>query len=294
MASEQPSQDYETFVRALHQRFDGLSRTSKKIAVYITENPNDVAMLSVNGIANRCGVHASSFVRFAQAMGYTGFKDLQSLFHARLSSSAPGYDARVRSLQSAADLEAEGEEKSEYGLLRDLTIRDMAALQALLETVGGADLQRAVRLMEAADTVFLIGQLRSAPIVEHLRYGLTMLGRKAVLLDPGGGLALHMARTIGPRDLLLAVSFRNYATEVVDIAAAAHAGGAPVVAITDSTFAPVARHADVVFTIPEHDHAFSRSLAAPICLAQALITGLAARVQGNRVSPRIPLATSDD
>ena len=294
MTTHPPSKDYETFVRALHDRFDTLSKTSKKIAVYVTENPNDVAMLSVNGIANRCGVHASSFVRFAQAMGYTGFKDLQTLFHDRLASSNPGYDARVRSLQTAADRGAEGEEKSEYGLLRDLTIRDMAALQALLETVSGADLQRTVRLMERADTVFLIGQLRSAPVVEHLRYGLTMLGRKATLLDPGGGLALHMARTIGPRDLLLAVSFRNYATEVVEIAEAAHGAGAPVAAITDTAFAPVAKHADVVFTIPEHDHAFSRSLAAPICLAQALITGLAANVQDNRVSPRIPLATPDD
>lgn len=38
----------------------------------------------------------------------------------------------------------------------------------------------------------------------------------------------------------------------------------------------------------------SKKIAAPICLAQALITGLAARVQGNRVTPRIPPATSDD
>ncbi len=294
MSPDLPSQDYDAFVQALQERFDTLSKTSKKIAIYITENPNDVAMLSVNGIANRCGVHASSFVRFAQAMGYTGFKDLQSLFYARLASSAPGYDARVRSLQTAADAASDGEEKSEYSLLCELTIHDIAALQSLVETVSGADLQRSVRLMERADTIYLIGQLRSAPIVEHLRYCLTMLGRKAVLLDPGGGLALHMARTIGPRDLLFAVSFRNYATEVVDIAEAVHESGAPVVAITDTSFAPVARHADVVFTVPEHNHAFSRSLAAPICLAQALITGLAANVQDNRVSPRIPLATADD
>ena len=47
------------------------------------------------------------------------------------------------------------------------------------------------------DTVYLLGQLRSAPVVELLRYVLTMLGKRCVLLDPSGGLATHMAQTIG-------------------------------------------------------------------------------------------------
>jgi DNA-binding MurR/RpiR family transcriptional regulator len=250
-------------------------------------------MMSVNVIANRCGVHASSFVRFAQALGYTGFKDLQALFHERLSTTAPGYEARVRALAEETEERERSAEKSEYGILRELAIRDIAALQDLLETVDGAALQRAVRLLERADTIYLIGQLRSSPVVEHMRYGLTMLERRVVLLDASGGLASHMARTIGPRDAMLAVSFRNYAAEVLRVAETGRARGAPVIAITDTTLAPVARHADVVFTIPEHDYAFSRSLAAPICLAQALTTALAAVIQENRISPRIPIATQE-
>ncbi|MEO5614670.1 MAG: hypothetical protein ABIR04_07075 [Cypionkella sp.] len=37
------------------------------------------------------------------------------------------------------------------------------------------------------------------------------------LLNPGGGLATQMARTLQPGVLLFAVSFRSYAAEVVNI-----------------------------------------------------------------------------
>jgi hypothetical protein len=47
----------------------------------------------------------------------------------------------------------------------------------------------------------------------------------------------------------------------------------------------------VLFPVPEHEYTFSRSLAAPMCLAQALTVALAAKLQNNRESPRIPIVT---
>lgn len=280
--------EHEALVRLIHDRFDGMSKTYKKIALFLVEHPNDVAMLSVNAIANRCGVHASSFVRFAQFLGYSGFRELQGLFHQRLSSAAPGYETRVRALETRF---AEGEARSDHGMLRDLVVRDMAALQDLLGSVDEVELQRAVRMLERADTVFVAGQLRSSPIAELLRYLLTMLGKRAVLLDAGGGLAPHIARTMGPRDALIAISFRHYAHEVVAIAEEAKRLGTPVLTITDTTLSPLSRKASVLFAIPEHDYTFSRSLAAPMCLAQALMVALAARLQEDRIAPRIPTVT---
>jgi len=124
-----------------------------------------------------------------------------------------------------------------------------------------------------------------------LRYTLTMLDKRCVLLDPGGGLATHMARAMGEDDVLFAVSFRFYAVEVVNIVEEAGQRGVAVIAMSDSTLSPLARWARVLFAIPEHDYTFSRSLAAPMCLAQALVVALAARVQDNPDSPRIPTVT---
>jgi len=47
----------------------------------------------------------------------------------------------------------------------------------------------------------------------------------------------------------------------------------------------------VLFTVPEDEYTFSRSLAAPMCLAQALMIALAARQESGEEPPRIPVAT---
>ena len=280
--------DYESLIRLIHERHDSMSKTYQRISVFLTQNPNDVAVQSVNSIAERCGIHASSFVRFAQALGYSGFKDLQQLFQKRLATAAPGFEARVAALEEEL---ATRTDHSEFGFLRDLVVRDIASLQGLLDQIDFAEIARAADMIEAAESVYLIGQLRSAPVVELLRYILTMLGKQVILLDPGGGLATHMARTMRGDSLLIAVSFRFYANEVVNIVEEAGAAGVPIVAISDSSLSPLAKSADILFAVPEHDYTFSRSLAAPMCLAQALTVAVAARVQKDVESPRIPTVT---
>ena len=285
-----PPSDYESFIGLIQAEYDGLSRSAQVVARYLTQNPNDVAVQSINEIASRCSVHASSLVRFAQSLGYDGFKELKEIFHRRLATAAPGFEARVSSLKTDLQMHKRGGPK---GFLGDLVARDITTLQDLFNEAVEDDLKRAIDLLEKAETVFIAGQLRSAPVAIFLRYVFTMLGRRVVLLDADGGLATHMARVMRPCDLLFSISFRFYAKEVVSITEAAAAAGIPVVAISDGNLSPLAKCADVLFSIPEGEYAFSRSLAAPMCLAQALMIGLAARLQQDP-EPQIPIVTVPD
>lgn len=288
MSSFKSPKDYEELIRVIHERYDEMSKTYQNISIYLTQNPNDVAVHSVNAIAAKCGIHASSFVRFAQSLGYKGFKELQALFQRRLATAAPGFEARRKAL----DEELQKRDKSELGFLRELVVQDIASLQDMLETIDTSSISNAAKIIDTANTVYLVGQLRSAPVVELLRYILTMLGKRCVLLDTSGGLATHMARTIQSIDALIAVSFRFYANEVVNIVEEIGQMNVPIIAITDSTLSPLAKTARVLFPVPEHDHAFSRSLAAPICLAQALAVAVAALKQKGEDTPRIPTVTA--
>ncbi len=283
-----PPSTYEDLVRLIHDRHPGMTKTYQKIAEYLTQNPNDVAVESVNSISAGQGIHASSFVRFAQVLGYSGFKELQAVFRQRLTTAAPGFEARIEALEDDLGKGAEG---GPQGQLHDLIVRDIASLEELIQNIHGDDLLKAADRMEAAETIYLVGQLRSTPVVELFRYVLTMLGKKTILLDPGGGLATHMSRTITADDMLLAVSFRFYANEVVNIVNEVAERGVPIIAISDSTLSPLAKSAEVLFAVPEREYTFSRSLAAPMCLAQALTLTLANKLQKESDSPRIPTVT---
>ena len=287
MGVDSVSRAYEDLVRAIHDKYDGMSKAYQAIAVYLTQNPNDAAVMTLSTISQTCGVHASNFVRFAQMLGYKGFKDIQDVFQRRLLIAAPGLQARINALEGGLSDRAN---VGARGFLHDLVLRDIDALQELLNLTSSEMIDQAVDLMEKADTIYLVGQLRSAPIVDFTRYILSMLGKRAVLLDASGGLSTHIAGTMRSTDLLLAVSFRFYATEVVNIVERAAIRRLPIVAITDSTLSPLAKNATVLFAVPEHRYTLSRSLAAPMCLAQSLTVALAARLQ-KASAPRIPVVT---
>ncbi len=284
-----PPRNYEALVAAIHARYASLSPGYQRIARYLTQNPNDVAMRSISTLAEISGMHASSFVRFAQIFGYEGFKDLQVLFRDRLATAVQGFEARVSALKSELKLHPR---QRFAGILANLVARDIATLQDLTTDIEEADLKRAVDILAKADTVYLVGQLRSEPIVLFVRYVLTMLRRRVTLLDASGGLATEMAKVMQSRDCLLAVSFRFYAKEVVNIVETACQAKVPIIAISDSTLSPLAKSASVLFCIPEDEYTFSRSLAAPVCLAQVLMIALATRLSpkdGQEV--RIPVLT---
>lgn len=280
--------DYEALVRQIHERFGQMSKANKRVAEFIVQHPNEMAIGSVSALAKKCGVHAASFVRFAQSLGYSGFRELQQTFERRMITAAPGFEARAARLRSQID---EQVTIGPLGHLQEIALRDIAAIEDLTESIPAKDLEQAITLLHDAETIYLLAQLRSQPITLLMQYMLTMIGRKTVLLDAPGGLATHMARLMTPRDILFAVSFRFYATEVVTITEESAARQVPIIAFSDTSLSPLAKSADVLFAMPEPDYTFSRSLAAPMCLAQALTIGLAARQSGDISQPRIPVAT---
>ncbi len=283
-----PHDNYEQIVNEITQRYPQLSERFQQAARYITQNPNTVALESINAVAAKCGMHPSVLVRFAQVFGYSGFKQMQSVFQTRLATAAPGYNERITALEN--DLK-KNDEKGSLGFLQSLVIRDIATLQELLNNVTEKDLDETATLLKDAETIYIAGQLRSEPVASLMRYLLTMLNRRVILLDSSGGLAPQMANNMRDKDVLIAIAFRHYAKEVIAIADEAGSRGIAVVAMTDSQLSPLAKSATVLFTIPEEEYSFSRSLAAPVCLAQSIAMALAAALQPEKSQPRIETIT---
>jgi DNA-binding MurR/RpiR family transcriptional regulator len=282
-------QNYEGVVNLITAHYDALSDGYQQVARFLTQNPNIIALESINAVAAKTKVHPSTLVRFAQHLGYSGFKELQAVFQTRLATAAPGFRERVNFL----DAEIRGNKaRGDIGFLRNMVVRDIAALQGLLESVGEEKLHRTAALCASASCIFVAGQLRSEPIASLVRYLMTMLQRKVVLLDPAGGLAQEVALTMGKGDVLIAIAFRHYAKEVVTIAELAVKQNVPLVSITDSQLSPLAKGAAVLFTIPEDEYTFSRSLAAPMCLVQTIATATAAMLHPKKAGDvRIPTVT---
>jgi DNA-binding MurR/RpiR family transcriptional regulator len=268
------ARSFEQLKGDLSRVYPGLSPQLQNIATYALENPQTMALDTVARLAKGIGVQPSAMVRFAQALGYGGFSDLQSIFRSRLverSNNHPGmrnYRERIEAFRAGHDRSGPG------GVLGQFVSDGIASLEQLHEHVSPVDLAAAVKALAGARSIYVLGHRRSFPVAYYLSYALTQLELHAPLLDSIGGMLREPARLIGPKDALLVVSFKNYTPEVIDIAKDCHARKVPVVAITDNALSPLARASRVCFQIEDQSSLPFRMLVAPMCLAQALVVGV--------------------
>ena len=262
----------DEFRATVLERYDGLSKRLQQIARYVLDEPNAVALETLTVLAERCGVQPSAVVRFAQSFGFSGATQMQRLFRDGLISNnaALGYSERVRKFNETLNETAE-----RPSLIGEFVRGNLLALQNLEQTVTETDMRAAVRLIAKADTVFVAGFRRAFPVSSYLAYALQQLGKKVLFIDGVAGLAPQQTKTITARDLLIAVSFKPYSRETVELVEIAVGSDAPVLSISDSMVSPIARSATLVLQVIEAEIRSFRSLATSICLAQALVIGYA-------------------
>ncbi len=251
-----------------HRR-DSLPRRLVQVAEFALAQPEAVAFGTTAEVAAQAGVQPSTLVRFAQALGYAGFSDLQAVFRSHARGLWPDYRERLEALRG------EGEPGA---LLAGFVQASSESLARLQSTVDLAALSRAVDLLARAGCIHLLGTRRAFPVVAYLSYALCKLGVRCQVVDQAGGLAPERLDLVPAGDAVLAVSFTPYAPSTLDLASRAFRRGVPVVAITDTPFSPLAQVATVWLEVAEADHAAFRSLAGTFALTMTLAVAVAERL----------------
>lgn len=258
----------------IRRRYDTLSKRLKQVARYILDNSNSVAFDTVASIAQQADVPPSTLIRFANAFGFSGFNEMKQMFKQHLMEETANYTERARLFrQTTTDDATPPETPTE--ILNMFTMVNTQALQQLAMQTSGDDLQRAVALLAEAENIYVIGLRRSFSVASYLTYALRHLDRKAFLIDGLGGMFTEQLSLVGPKDVVVAVSFSPYAREVVELVELGAQRKARQIAITDSQVSPLAAFSDVCFVVRESQVDGFRSQVASLCLAQTLAVSLA-------------------
>ena len=272
MNKAQGAMSYDELRGAIAQRHRALSGRLQQIAEFVLDHPTDVALGTVAEVAQRSGVPPSAIVRFAHALGFGGFTEMQQVFRSRLVAGvAPSYKARLARMKS--------EEKSVLGrqpaaVLSRFVSEAQSALVTLSQSVHARELDAATAILAKARDIYLLGLGGSFPVATHLAYVLRKLGRRVVLLDGTGGSIHEQSYAATAEDALVAISFRNYYPDTARLFPELVARGVPTISITDSLLSPIVEGASVVFEIQDMPEPALRTLVAPMCLVQAMAIGL--------------------
>ena len=269
---DEAPQTFDALRQILIDRSRKLPKRLAQVAAFAMANPDEIALGTAASVAQGSEVQPSTVIRFAQALGFSGFSDLQAVFRERLRDRRPGYDERLRTLKdrSGAALEA-------ADLFEGFATAAEQSLRSLRERLRPETLDDAVSRLAPADTIYLIGQRRSFPVTAYLNYAFGKLRVKNVLIGSAPGTDPETLSFATEADAAIAVSFTPYASATVDYAQRITAGGVPLVVITDSPFSPLLPSAAAWFEVVEDDFEGFRPLSATMALSMAIAIGVAER-----------------
>jgi len=262
---ENPTSLEERIANAL----ETLSPKGKRLARFVLDNRYYVSFVSASQVGEKNEVSAATVVRFAQAIGYEGYSELQETLRSELTSFMTAA-ARMQKRMNAAGPPQSTPQQVFY--------TDISNIERTASSLSEEDLDAALDAIQKARRILVVGAgLSSAPAI-FLAHSLKVMGFDSLGIQ-GEGLqsAIELAR-IQPDDLLIAVDLWRYVRTTVNAASQAKEMGAPVIAITDGIVSPLAKVADIAFHIATEGIAHSLSITALMSLINVIVAMLADRV----------------
>ncbi|HLM65712.1 MAG TPA: MurR/RpiR family transcriptional regulator [Acidimicrobiales bacterium] len=263
------------------QHRDDLSPAERQVAEVVLRHPEGIAFGTVAEVAAVADTSGASVVRLATRLGYRGFSDLQGSVRATMGQQLRPAVERIRATDASdpADVLARTQAAEVANVQRTLDAIDPAAFGRALGLL--ADETRPVRVL-AGDAEAGIGTMLAANLSMLRADVAEVTGSPVAVARQLGPLAgpLGAAPAAERRALVLvAVDLRRYERWVVEAAARAAAGGAALVAVTDSPLSPLAASAEVTFAVAAEGAGPFDSHVGTLALVNALVTGVAARLR---------------
>ena len=253
-----------SILKKISAQLETMAPADRQIGQFIIDNPDQMLRLSSAALAVETGRSQSSVVKFSQKLGYAGYQEL------KLAVS----EAKAQEWQAPAGMIHGTIEVGDgyLTILQKLLGSKMQAMQQTISVNNEADIEKALEALHDARRIHLAGVGASSLVARDFSYKLMKLGRN-VLHDSDSHVQMANASTLGPDDLLFALSYSGASIETLRIAELASHRRATVIAVTGLQDNPLARVADIcLHTVGDEDRVRSSAITARD--AQLMLTDL--------------------
>ena len=260
----------KAWMTALETRFEqaqpNLNTSRSNLIRDILENAEDTYFLSSRALAKRYNIDKATIVRSVQILGYKKYAefaaDLRSHFVSRLTP--------YKLMKAAAREHRSVSDHVEHSF--EMEAHNLHALRAGLDT---NQVIRLAKQLNRARRIVVVGVDFAASLSYLMAYGLNCLGYDAEAPAGSHGNLQQKVNLLGPKDLLIAISFGRCLQATVDALLRARENGVPTFGITDSDKTPIARFCDSYWTASIANPSFHGSYVAPIAAIDALFVACA-------------------
>ncbi len=238
--------------KIIHSSYTKLSKGQKMIADYIVDNYDKVAFMTASNLGNNVGVSESTVVRFANAIGYNGYpnlqKELQELIKTKLTT--------VQRLELSKDYD---EEEAFKNVMRS----DVENIEKTIKEIDTSTFQEVIKEILKAKKVYILGLRSSTVLAQYLGFYLNFFLENVNVVPSGINDIFDQLINIKEDDVLIGISFPRYSKKTMEAVEFAKKKGATIVGITDSPFSPITKYSKYTLTARSNMASFVDSLVGP-------------------------------
>lgn len=199
----------------------GMTPALSKIAETVLSNPEATLYQSITELAENSGSSEASVMRFCRDQGFKGFQDFKLTLAKELATDEFNRESEIPS--------------DDVGKLVETAI---IALRETEQLIDRKDIARAASKLMSADQINCFGVAASGITTQYMAYKMVRLGLRC-RVQSDAHLALMVASTANKKDVFVVTSSSGSTIDAVQVAEAAHARGAFVIAISNRGKSPL-------------------------------------------------------
>ncbi|MCI4279002.1 MurR/RpiR family transcriptional regulator [Clostridioides difficile] len=252
--------DSKHLISNIQSQYTRLSKGQKLIAQYILNNYDKVAFMTACKLGETVGVSESTVVRFANALGYSGYPKLQAALQELIKNKL----TTVQRVEMAHDY------SDDFAILNKVLKSDIDNIRSTLEEIDERAFKEASNKLLRARKIYILGMRSSFVVAQYLGFYLDIILDNVHIIRMDMGDAFEQIVRINEEDVIVAISFPRYSKKSCQIVNYAKEKGAHVISLTDSLFAPVASLADNTLLVKSNMASFVDSLVPALSISNAL------------------------
>ena len=255
-----------TVSEEIRQRFDEFSRSQKDVGQYIVDHLEEAAFHTAEELARRANTSSSTVVRFAQALGFEGFPELQA--------AARDEYRRAREVNGGGEPSAPPLFPIDQTEFEAALAADHANVEETARRVDRDEVAAAAELISGAERIVLCGTDQMAFFASYLRHLLMLLDLRAEVVASPSQEGLARLGRVDEKTVLVGFSAGRPHPLVVRAFKLARNRRAATIAISDATLSEIAKLADHKLYYSSNSPAYVRSHTALLGVIQALAYGI--------------------
>jgi DNA-binding MurR/RpiR family transcriptional regulator len=255
-----------TLSAEIRQRFDEFSRSQKDVGQYIVDHLEEAAFHTAEELARRANTSSSTVVRFAQALGFEGFPELQAAARDEYRRGRDGNGAAEPAPQPLFPID-----QTEF---EAALTADHANMEETARKVDRDEVAASIDLLSRSERTILCGTDQMAFFASYLRHLLMLLDLRAEVVASPSQEGLAKLARMDEGTVLVGFSAGRPHALVVRAMKLARNRHAATIAVADATLSEVAKLADHRLYYSSNSPAYIRSHSALLSLVQALAYGI--------------------